>query len=296
MSFLFINSIKVIFMKIFSKIGISLVIIFISCTKEKKLPTINTIEISHITDTTAISGGTISSDGGSPIIERGICWDTTENPTLADNHYVSAGTSLGQFEGLMNHLLSDQIYYVRAYAKNHIGIDYGYQKIFKTKWTDGKLLIDPRDGKAYKTITINGTVWLDENLNYRPANGGSWYYNNDSIKYWRHGRLYDWETAINIAPPPGWRLPTYDEIWFFQYTNSTIFQGGYRNDDGHFSCMNECGYWWTQTAASIRLPYSNKYAKYRRYGLDPSYDQWASSHYRDIQTKKSALYVRCVKN
>lgn len=48
-------------------------------------PILTTADISAITQTTATSGGNITSDGGETIISRGVCWNTSQNPTIADS-------------------------------------------------------------------------------------------------------------------------------------------------------------------------------------------------------------------
>jgi hypothetical protein len=47
--------------------------------------TISTTAASLITDVSAVSGGTISSDGGSAVLSRGVCWNILGSPTIADN-------------------------------------------------------------------------------------------------------------------------------------------------------------------------------------------------------------------
>ncbi len=45
-------------------------------------PSVVTGEVTNITATTAISAGNVTADGGAEIIARGVCWSTTENPTI----------------------------------------------------------------------------------------------------------------------------------------------------------------------------------------------------------------------
>jgi hypothetical protein len=103
----------------------------ISFATDADLPTIITESISSITDTTAIGGGHITSDGGSPITARGVCWNTLGNPTTA-NSKTSNGTGTGTFTSSLIDLTPNITYYVRAYATNSAGTGYGNQIIFNT--------------------------------------------------------------------------------------------------------------------------------------------------------------------
>ncbi|MBK7712986.1 MAG: hypothetical protein IPJ37_20160 [Bacteroidales bacterium] len=46
-------------------------------------PTLTTVVASSITLTSAVSGGTITSNGGADITVKGVCWSTTADPTTA---------------------------------------------------------------------------------------------------------------------------------------------------------------------------------------------------------------------
>jgi hypothetical protein len=95
-------------------------------------PTITTVAASNITASSFQSGGSISADGGAPIIQRGICWNTTGNPTTANNLTID-GSGLGSFTSVAGSLTSNTTYYVRAYAINSGGISgYGNQIIVQT--------------------------------------------------------------------------------------------------------------------------------------------------------------------
>ncbi|MFN6388824.1 MAG: DUF1566 domain-containing protein, partial [Bacteroidota bacterium] len=95
-------------------------------------PTIEaTTAATSITSTTAISGGNITSDGGSPITARGVVWSTSAVPTTSDSKTTDAGTT-GTFTSNLTGLTAGTLYYVRSYATNAVNTVYGTQISFTT--------------------------------------------------------------------------------------------------------------------------------------------------------------------
>ncbi len=95
-------------------------------------PLITTAPISDITTSSALSGGNITSDGGSVVTSRGIVWNTSPNPTISLSTKTNNGTGTGIFSSNLTNLNSNTQYYVRAYAINSNGTSYGNQLIFNT--------------------------------------------------------------------------------------------------------------------------------------------------------------------
>lgn len=92
-----------------------------SCKKENPLlPEVTTQEVTEITETSAVGGGYILSDGGSIVTLRGVCWSTEENPTIGDNK-TEDGEGEGEFISNITDLTPNTTYYVRAYATNSEG-------------------------------------------------------------------------------------------------------------------------------------------------------------------------------
>jgi len=85
-----------------------------------------------ITQNSANSGGMISNDGGVPVTAKGICWGTTENPTVDGLFKTVNGAGAAAFTSSMTGLTKGTKYYVRAYATNSVGTGYGNQENFTT--------------------------------------------------------------------------------------------------------------------------------------------------------------------
>jgi hypothetical protein len=87
--------------------------------------------VSNITEHTALCGGEVLTDGGMPIIERGICWSTSHNPTTSNSHTMD-GAGVGAFTSTISGLTAGTTYYVRAYAVNSVGTAYSGELSFTT--------------------------------------------------------------------------------------------------------------------------------------------------------------------
>jgi hypothetical protein len=69
------------------------------------LPTVTTTAVSSIYNTSASSGGMVTSDGGTALISKGVCWSTSANPTLANSFLQNYGSSYS-FSSSLNGLNS----------------------------------------------------------------------------------------------------------------------------------------------------------------------------------------------
>ncbi len=235
------------------------------------LPNIVTDTVAELGENYAISGGRVLSNGGFYVSARGVCWNTTGNPDISQNKSIN-GTGDGSFASNMPNLLPGTTYYYKAYATNSIGTAYGQEKSFTTAPGDS-VFTDPRDGQAYTFRHIGSQVWMTRNLNYGTA---GWCYGNNPFYCSIFGKLYNWDTALTVAPP-GWHLPSDSEwttlvnylggnavaggtmkgflFWKDFYcdtiTNSSGFSaypGGMANIEGSsFSVILSHAYWWSNT-------------------------------------------------
>lgn len=115
------------------------------------LPVLTTTAISDTTGISAVSGGNITSDGGSPVTARGIVWGTNPAPTIALTTKTTDGSGTGQFTSKLDGLTKSTKYYIRAYATNAAGTAYGNELSFTTNTVDlnlGLVAYYPFNGNA----------------------------------------------------------------------------------------------------------------------------------------------------
>ncbi|MDD3431724.1 MAG: FISUMP domain-containing protein, partial [Bacteroidales bacterium] len=104
----------------------------VRCIKDTIAPlAITTSPVTSITAISAQSGGNITYDGGSPITVRGLCWNSSGDPTTAD-YKTEEGSGIGEFTSTMTGLQPNTTYYVRAYASSDSDTSYGESLTFTT--------------------------------------------------------------------------------------------------------------------------------------------------------------------
>lgn len=115
-------------------------------------PTVCIWEIIEIDSITYRVNCQVMWDGGQEVTERGICWSTSDIPTIDDETLTYATGGEGQYHIVMEHLTTNALYFVRAYAKNRIGISYSDTYYFQTN-----------------TLNVNGQSLLSYDFNQCPS-------------------------------------------------------------------------------------------------------------------------------
>lgn len=92
---------------------------------------LTTSPIASITRHSAVSGGNILNDGGSIVTKRGVCFSVNSAPTILDS-LTNDGVNIGNYSSNLTGLISNTVYYVRAYAINSAGVAYGNEISFTT--------------------------------------------------------------------------------------------------------------------------------------------------------------------
>jgi len=96
-------------------------------------PKVITANVMDITGVTAVSGGTVTNDGGLAVTARGVVWSNNQNPTITSNQGITIdGTGTGNYTSNITGLNPSTNYYLRAYATNSIGTQYGNEQMFTT--------------------------------------------------------------------------------------------------------------------------------------------------------------------
>jgi uncharacterized protein (TIGR02145 family) len=209
------------------------------------------------------------------------------------------------------------------------------------KYDPAKKFCDARDDKLYKHVTIGSQTWMAENLNHAisgskcgddaPIEGnmfGNFGYSDGDTEHCRkYGRLYSWNTAMEVCPE-GWHLPSYtewetiekyvDPNWKDNNENNVsgkklkassgwvnlgtkepgngtddfgfaALPGGYGGPSSNPNFYNAgyIGWWWTST------PIAQEYAEYALYIVMNGHSDYASQGFQN----RSILHsVRCVKD
>lgn len=243
-----------------------------------ELPTLTTTVSTSITDSSAISGGNISYDGGVPVTSRGLCWSTSPNPTIDDFKSIDDYGS-GVFIHSIKGLKDATTYYVRAYATNNVGTAYGNEISITTLVLN---TLSDIDGNIYHYIKIGNQTWMVENLkttkyrngeninniinndNWANATFGAWCdYDNNAANGTTLGHLYNMYSVFDSRKisPFGWHIPT-DADW----TTLTNYLGGESISGGKLKESGVLNWLTPNTDATNETGFSALGAGYRNSG------------------------------
>lgn len=275
-----------------------IVLLVCDCRNQSRQLTLITTDIYEVTETSALSGGTIANTGGSTITAKGICWSTIENPTIENNRTIELVDSLS-FKSILTDLMPGKKYFLRAYATNKTGTFYGNTLSFNTL---NSVTVNDAEGYEYKTITIGSQTWMAENLNTTFYKDGSsiplvtddskwagltspaccWYKNEEESFRPEYGTLYNWY-AVNTGKlcPEGWHIPG-DAEWTIlaNYLGGEGLAGGKMKEPG-------VTYWVdpnngaTNSSGFTALPGGFRYFDGKFFDLGFSGYWWSSSQYNE---------------
>lgn len=293
------------------------------------LPRVTTDPPSATGTTSGRGGGNVTSDGGSSITARGVCWNTSPNPTIA-NSRTTDGDGMGSFTSTLTGLLPNTTYHVRAYATNDVGTSYGTGITFTTD----PLTVADRDGNTYNVIRIGEQVWMKENLRTTRFNDNTtipnvtgapaWsglttpayaWFNNDNSNRAVYGGLYNWyAVSSGKLCPAGWHVPSDDE-WYtlVNYLGGESPAGGKLKEAGtsHWMSPNTGA---TNESEFTALPGGLRRGDNGTFESQTVYGYWWTSTeltgsswyrriwhnddktYRNLFNSRYGMSVRCIKN
>ena len=203
--------------------------------------TVTTSEPMLITAVSAMCGGEVTTNDGTYILLKGICWATHPYPTT-DDDYTENESGSGSFTAEITGLVPNTVYYVRAYAVSVKGIIYGDEQSFITNHEYVDLGLP--SGNLWATCNVGadspedygdyfawGETQPKSNYNwstYQYCNGSSnkltKYCSNSSYGY--NGftddltNLLPGDDAATANWGDDWRMPTKEE-WQELYDNTT---------------------------------------------------------------------------
>lgn len=172
---------------------------------EGSAPTVTTAIPTDVTAQSATCGGEVVSDGHETVTRRGVCYNTSQNPTTS-NQCVESGTGTGLFSCNLTGLSPNTKYYVKAFATNSKGTAYGEQKEFTTTTA------------APTTFEYAGTA----------------YYVHPEVGEMTWQSAVDYCNNLTYAGYSDWYLPNKEEL------NAMYV---YRNTIGGFHTTGNSSYW-----------------------------------------------------
>ena len=123
-------------------------------------PSLTTADATLVTSISAQLGGTVTAIGSCPVSVRGVAIGTSHDPTISGTFYPEDPFTEGQaFTLPVGSLTPNTTYFVRAFAINCKGVNYGSEKQFTTGGGGGG-----GNDTAYFKLTVAGVTYFSYDL------------------------------------------------------------------------------------------------------------------------------------
>ena len=244
-------------------------------TPGNMLPKIETISVDIISSSRSSCACRIVYDGGTSLINCGVCYSTHASPTIEDNT-VSSSVLVGEYTCLISGLTSGQLYYVRAFATNSLGTAYGKEIDFIAGGglDNGYVWLDMGTAGKWATVNVGAS---------QPHEYGNFYgWCETSVKYQSSSwstQHYDGNYSLSVDPARvnmggAWRMPSKEEwnklishcSWTWSSQNgingyivtasngNKLFlpAGGEYDYSEKYKKRGVCGYYWSSSVDNIK--------------------------------------------
>ena len=280
----------------------------LSFDTQAETPVVQTNTVDNVTVSAAFCGGNVTTSGGADVTARGVCWSTSQYPSLNDSH-TTDGTGVGLFTSIIYGLSANTTYYVRAYATNSAGTAYGEQRVFTTLPTStqspfycGIDTLWDFDGNYYETVEIGLQCWMKENLRtthfsdgapivngltapttepyrYYAPNGNSanvpgygYIYNQDAVM---HGAAFSDTNPSGVQGicPVGWHVPSsaeWEQLINYVRSHDEYWCGGDNTHIAKALASNQCWIWYTSPYNTCFVGYDPASNNTTGFGAQPA--------------------------
>lgn len=202
-------------------------------TDDPKMPSVVTNQVTdiNIKNGSAKFNGEITFIGNPTYSEKGFVYSTRQNPTINDTWKSVSGRESGTYNASIVGLTKGCTYYIRAYAKNNVGIAYGNEISlnFSDPAPDLQSLTPTGSVNGYDYVDLGLSVkWATYNVGANSITEfGEYYAWGQTTPYdknltwtnyfWPHNpcspdnilsSIYD---AATVNWGNSWRMPTYEE-------------------------------------------------------------------------------------
>lgn len=170
-------------------------------------PSLTTVNASNVLSNKATSGGNNIDSGGIAITQKGVCWSTIQGAESATigNSFTNDGTGSASFTSIITSLQPSTMYYVKAYAKNSLGVGYGNEISFTTSTAVPYLSASPSP-LSFGTSVLNAA---------------------STVQSFKLSGAYFTSASgtITVTPPTGFAVSTSSNSGFVTTPLSVLFSG-----------------------------------------------------------------------
>lgn len=143
--------------------------------------TFGELTVSNLTASGASVTAVILTAGNPPYTERGVCYASSANPTVANSKVAVAGSGAGSYTANLSGLSSGATYHARAYAATASGVSYSADTFFTTPLPASAPTITASSLSSVKHNQLDATATLGAITSAGVADHGFCYAANNTM-------------------------------------------------------------------------------------------------------------------